>query len=195
MQVETYEITETGTEGLIENVEETKSLIESLGLEGQKKFLNADKPDQLFPYRRMTAQEELVYDLILGEKTALSRYEEAVIPVRVLQVAAHVTQLGFCREIEVWHKPSVNIKDPLLVGIRGEMWSPERYLLARWGEILLPFEELCVMAKEILIADLKNEFAKEKGELESAGQRIEQIATKAVLSGRKPSFNFLVIGD
>lgn len=152
MQVETYEVTEETTEGRPKAEVDAVSLqlIEDLGLDGQRQLLvgsdDEDVGTQLIPYRRMTEQEVVVYQECFKDRGAVEAYSAGPIPVRILQVIAHAKTLF--EDIEVWG-PRVHDPDPLLVGRR----TPERgygteyYLLARWGEALVPFEDLLARAR------------------------------------------------
>lgn len=151
MQIETYEVEEHTTEGRdpFEVDAEAEALIESLGLDGQRSLLvESDDPDvqtkTRVPYRRMTAEEERVYDTLYPEHAKVEAYNVAPIPLRVLQVISHARPLF--KRVEVWG-PKTQDPDPVLVGVVDET-TPHgftrevRYILARWGETLVPFEEL-----------------------------------------------------
>lgn len=181
MNVETFEVEELLADGSTEDQEKAKDLTSSLALEGQKKFFESK---DRFPYRKMTRQEAQVYGLICPSRTALSKYEDSPIPLRVLQVAAHAKGLGFFDELVVMHPASAVQDDPLLVGRKGTEWSGEFYILARWGNILLPFQELMQRAKEIAIAQAKVGFAKVRAQLESDAQAIEEQA-EAYVQGER----------
>ena len=147
MDVETYEAIETTIDG-IETSDEAIALIEQLGLEGQKSLLVKDEDgnEDRIPYRQMTRQEKRIYEFICPSKTELSKYSESPIPVRVMQVAAHAQQ--YFDHLMVWH-PEGNIKDPVLVGIKGSQWSGEIFILARWGECLDSLDNLAKLACNI----------------------------------------------
>lgn len=177
MLVETYEITELTENGVVENPEETKALIESLGLTEQEKFFNGEK-QSVFPYRKMTAKEGLVYRTICSKSSKLEKYGDGLIPLRVLQVAAHAkafessTGTLFIDELEVLHCPTADIKDPVLVGKHNtkNSWGgtdTEFYLLARWGEALESFSELSKIALKMLKDKVKAELAHGIAELKT----------------------------
>jgi hypothetical protein len=159
MQVETFEAVEQTTDTGVAFDAEAVELIERLGLDGQRALLvqretGGDTVTVRSPYRVMTAEEQRVYGVLCPEQTALEKYESSAIPLRILQVAAHATD--FFEKIEVWHPTERVDDDPVLVGVKfGEKnsWGgrPEtRYLLARWGAVLLPMDDLRVMAAKAL---------------------------------------------
>jgi len=188
VEIETFETTEVGVEGKIENFEESKGLCEKLGLEGQKEFFNEEKKE-IIPYRKITAQEKLVYETILPTKHKLKDYSDGVIPLRVLQVAAHAIELGICTVVEVWHQPNGDVKDPLLVGKADDKYSTEYFILARWGEILEPFNKLAEIAKKILIAEYKGRIQKVIHEAKQFECTLEAQAERAILTGKGPSIS------
>ena len=153
MQVETFEVCEVDAKGKvveIENAEEVAAFVEKLGLDAQKKFIGPDSEEgekpALVPYRKMTHDEAFVYSNLCPERCKLERFGESLIPLRVLQVAAHAKGCGLFDELWVWHAANADVKDPVLVGIKGSEWNGERYILARWGEVLDSFESMKAQA-------------------------------------------------
>src|SRR5690606_31479142 len=96
MQVETYEVNETLSDGTVEQMSDPESLalIEQLGLRGQETLLGKreagdDVAVVRCPYRRMSAEEQNVFAVVCPQVTSLEEYASGPIPLRVLQVAAH----------------------------------------------------------------------------------------------------------
>ncbi len=171
MVVETYEVEEVAKQ-TVEQCDEAKALVEELGLQGQAKIYSPpdDAAPSAFPYRKMTAQEAFVYRQLLPSKTKLSDYADGAIPLRVLQVAAHVNKLMAGRancELQVWHPKNADVKDPLLVMREGYEWgSHSNFILARWGDVLEEFSVLANHAKAMYKAQCL-------AKLEEAKQQIE----------------------
>lgn len=183
MLVETFEVEESTDEmALMAADSEGMELIEKLGLEGQKSLSNADTVER-FQYRKMTKDEALVYGAVCPKKTPIKSYCDELIPLRVLQVAAHVDATGFCNEgIMVWHPENGDIKDPVLVGLRKVRTGPgeysyniEQYRLARWGAELPSFDELRTMAKKFWIGSTRAKLAKCKAEIEASERTIDAL--------------------
>lgn len=151
MLVDTYETPEVNEGGIIECVSESIELIESLNLEGQRKLIKPDEngDSKRVPYPKMTKEQKAVIKAICPKESNLSDYSDQAIPLRVLQVAAHANEM-FDR-ILVWHPENADEKDPYLIGRNGEGWGDkEYYMLARWGEELLPWSEMTSKAAKIL---------------------------------------------
>lgn len=151
MLVETFEVTEVDADGNVECDAEALELIEQLGLAGQQKLLTKsdDGKDTRCPYRKMTLEERLVYTTICPKDSELRSFSDSAIPVRVLQVAAHA--VGLFEEIRVWSARTADIKDPVLVGKNkgSDGYTYEFFMLARWGEVLEPFDKLLALALDI----------------------------------------------
>jgi hypothetical protein len=171
--VETYEVTELNDKLELDNSEESQKIVDSLALDGQKKFFNKidDKPVSVFSYRKMTSEEAHVYSTLCSQHTTIKEYSDGIIPLRVLEIAAFVNETGFIDELEVWHPANGDIKDPVLVGkkkVKNKYGNTdtELYILARWGTVLQPLVELAKYAKDILVTKLKNQYATAKSKLD-----------------------------
>jgi hypothetical protein len=171
MLVETYECEETATE-TPELSAEAVELIDKLGLEGQQQLLSRDDDrTERVPYRQMTKEEIFVFGTICPVKTALIKFDSEPMPLRVLQVAAHAKSLDIFKELQVWHRKSSAVKDPVLVGLRTIGYETQTFILARWGEALdeMPFLIKTAMAawKEQMRDSLNEVIAKATSDLAS----------------------------
>lgn len=180
MLVETYEVTEVDGDGNVECDAEAMRLIEELGLEGQQKLINPDTATRT-PYRKMTAEEKWVIEQTCPKKTAIHKYADAPIPVRVLQVAAHAKDLF--ANVYVWHPANADEKDPYLVGVNQVGTATEFFLLARWGEELMPWKKMVVKAgsaaRAAILAKLKSIASEVKVRLaEFESMSPEEVAAK-----------------
>lgn len=184
MEIETYEITEANETGKVDDYEQVKELTEKLQLEGQSVFFQGEKK-VLFPYRKITKQESLVYSTVLSDKTRVEKFQESVIPLRVLQVIAHARELNYYDYLEVWHCPNADLKDPLLVGVKGTEYSGERHILARWGEVLESFETLSKMALIHLKKEARASYDKELAELLCKKDAVEFTVEGRFLQGER----------
>ena len=166
MQVETFEQTEVDCDGTVEKDAEVLALISSLALEGQGKLLSVDGKKRV-PYREMSKREVFVYSQVFPSKEPAHQYQAGPIPLRALQVLAHAHDLVIFKKLEVWH--NANLKDPVLVAFK-EPYGSIPFILARWGEALVPFAELeklaCNMARAKFGAKLKGIAQQVKADLE-----------------------------
>ena len=175
MVVEEFSIEEV-KEATVEQCDEARALVEQLGLTGQARLYRKAEAGEvapsILPYRKMTAQEKWVYEILLPTKSKLENYADGAIPLRVLQIAAHaqslIPSLGDDPwSLYVWHPKNADYKDPLLVMRKGIDWgAQEHYILARWGEELEEFGVMANKAKDIYKA-------KCVAKLEEARQQIE----------------------
>lgn len=167
--VETYEEVETvGPECEVETDAEALELIEQLGLDGQRE-LSSRKDDGTTvrsPYRKATKEESFVCRMICPEATLLTKYNAGPIPLRVMQVAAHATDMFDF--LFVLHPKQV-VKDPFLVGCKGKYdwspWSNEVFMLARWGAELAPWPELKAKAASMFREGYKAALEKIRAEI------------------------------
>lgn len=183
IQVQTYEVEEVQGEcGIMAADAEAQELIEKLGLKGQRELLNPETCTR-FPYRKMTKAERVVFALLFPHQQKLEEFKDSILPIRVLQVAAFVREYegAPCPIIKVWHSGSAK-EDPLLVGHTNE-YGGELYLLARWGEAIVPFDELIDRAKTLWIAKAKAMIFKETEKWKSDLGNLENLAVEAVRSG------------
>lgn len=183
MKVETYEVEQENTEiAQLAADGESAMLIEKLGLNGQKTLMNTDTGTML-PYRLITKEENAVFSTLFPIKTRIEEYKSGPIPVRVLQVAAFVKELGRSdmKILEVWH-PEDAKDDPVLVA-REESWRGTIYLLARWGQALLSFDELREKAVEKLKAVCVGKLKKARAEVESELAHVEDSIRAKMADG------------
>ena len=148
MDVETFEVTEVTTELKTEATEGQLALIEELGLTGQQSLLvtddETDAAVQVCPYRLMTEEEYRVYKVLCPNASKVENFKAHAIPLRVLQVVAHGrTMLEVIGDLQVWHRKSSLVEDPVLVGVKSDyQWDRKVFIVARWGSELSPFEQL-----------------------------------------------------
>lgn len=191
MQIETYEIEEVkGEMGNLAADSEACELIKTLGLEGQQSLVDG-KTDTRFPYPEMSKKEHFVYGNTLPIRTDVSKYNAGIIPLRVLQIIAYAKTVPMITGLEIWHPESAK-EDPLLVGKAKHEngYSTIFYVLARWGDTLLPFASLEVKAKAAYKAKLINKLKAIKTEVDGALTRVEDIVNEKLESGENslPTF-------
>lgn len=131
-------------EETVEQSEEALRIINDLGLTGQQPKSNTTGTIVRFPYRLMTDEELFVYSILCPQKSDLRFYDLSPIPLEVLKTAAYAKSLQDPRiqYLEIWSAVSQKVKDPVLVGKKETYSSSQLYILARWGEELLPLDVL-----------------------------------------------------
>ena len=68
MLVETFEVQEA-TECSQEGIETIQKFVEEMGLEGQERYFRRDADP--CPYRKITAQEKIVYQTLCSKETTI----------------------------------------------------------------------------------------------------------------------------
>ena len=158
MAVEKYIIEETAS--LIHDIDhqdEWKKLLAELKLEGQQNLLNTDnKKSSPCPFVYMNNVMVRVYETICPCKMPVNKYTKTPIPLEVLGLIKLSKDEGYFEKIEVWYDDKSPA--PIIVGYRyddesakqnGYTWMMSKYIIARWGDELLPWEALVLKAKEI----------------------------------------------
>jgi hypothetical protein len=131
--------------GSVEVTEEWKQLAEELGMEGQLKLIapksgeESDKNPS--PYIHMNAKAERVFAILCPEVVDYKKYDKSTIPRDVLREVAMAERLKFFDKICIWYDNAS--PDPLVVGyIKVGTYEYVKHMIARFGDELLPFEEL-----------------------------------------------------
>lgn len=183
MHVETYEeisLHEQGGAIINEEVsEEALALIETLGLTGQAQLLSrrtlgeGEIVETRMPFRFITAEEHRVFSALFPVMTEIGDYDATPIPLQVLQVAAKAKEFfpfGSSPKVGLYvmHPQNHREPDPVLIGRRskpGATWDVQTFLLARWGEALLPLDELRVKAHAVLLPSIQQKVVEAKAQL------------------------------
>lgn len=131
--------------GSVEVTEEWKQLAEELGMEGQLKLIapksgeESDKNPS--PYIHMNAKAERVFAILCPEVVDYKKYDKSTIPRDVLREIALAEKEKFFDKICIWYDDAS--PDPLVVGyIKVGTYEYVKHMIARFGDELLPFEEL-----------------------------------------------------
>lgn len=190
MQIQTYEVEPIDQSEMqaLAAEGEALELIESLGLEGQKTLVN-EETGTILPYRFITAQERFVFKTLFPQETKIENYKDGPIPLRVLQCAAHVKSLARddMKYLQVWY-PRQGVDDPVLVA-RPDYYRDPVYLIARWGQALLDFDELLAKAIKEQKALCKSKLEQVRGEAEALLARLDSYVEGKAAEGTIPSIS------
>jgi hypothetical protein len=131
-------------ETLQQNAEEWEQLCTDLELKQQlKKIGKVEKIAN--PYMRLDPRTERVYEMLCPRKEIYTDYKAGTLPLEVLQEIHRCKKNEWFPVIAVWYDDKS--PDPFLIGYDSKKDEANKYLIARWGDELLPFEQL--MAKAI----------------------------------------------
>jgi len=139
-----------------QNLSNRRELCDSLGLTIQSKLANPKVSphavaNQFYP--SIQWNQLVIWNQFLPKSYSLNKgqwreYQFDVIPNAVLEEINFAHQSGMFSDIEIWTPETVQV-DPLAVGIIGQYPKGRRlsgnaqfYALARWGESLLPFNQI-----------------------------------------------------
>lgn len=135
---------------------EWKKQIEELGLLGQQKLVN--KPDDSNPsiYMYMNESIERVFSVLCPMKENYKVYSKSTIPLEVLKEIALCVHENYFHKIEVWHDDTD--PDPIVVGYTTSEYNSPKHLIARWGDEIIPLNELKIKAENRLIKSARQQY-------------------------------------
>jgi hypothetical protein len=158
-----------------DKIEEWKSKCEELGLSEQLSLAQPEKSP--IPFVSMNTVMNRVYTTLCPEKVDYKRYRKTAIPLEVLSLIALAEKEKYFTEIQIWYDDRT--PDPLAVGIlKKQEWSHDLFLIARWGDVMRPFDEL----KEKAIQVYKNtSIIQLKRSVADANEKIANIDNNVAL--------------
>lgn len=122
-----------------DKIEEWKAKCEELGLTGQLSLMTDGKSP--IPFECMNEAVKRVYETLCPMKEKYKTYHKTAIPLEVLSLIALAEKESYFDEIEIWFDDKT--PDPLAVGtVKDGTWNKKYYPIARWGDVLRPFDEL-----------------------------------------------------
>lgn len=129
-------------EKLSEHATEWEQLCSGLGLRNQlKKIGKAEKIAN--PYLKLDQRTERVYQMLCPRKELYTDYGAGTLPLDVVQEIHRCKQNGWFVQMEIWYDDKS--PDPFLIGYDNKKMG-NKFLIARWGDELLPFEQLVAKA-------------------------------------------------
>jgi len=157
-----------------DKIQEWKDKCLELGLDKQLELANPDKSPVPFECLNMVGFR--VYETLCPAKTEYKTYNKTAIPLEVLSLIALSEKEGYFESIEIWYDDKT--PDPIAIGrIKNGQWNYNYYTIARWGDVLRPFEELKAKALQVYqntqrIA-LNTKLADIKGKIENLNANVE----------------------
>lgn len=125
-------------ETLHENAEEWGQLCTGLALKEQlKKIGKVEKIAN--PYMKLDPRAERVYHMLCPRREAYTVHNASTLPLEVIQEISRCKANEWFPMIEVWYDDKS--PDPFLIGYDSKRGG-NKFLIARWGDELLPFEQL-----------------------------------------------------
>lgn len=171
--VETFVIEET--KELIydgDQIEEWKAKCQELGLENQLTLAQEGKSPIPFAFMNQVAKR--VYETICPMKVEIIKYSKTPIPLEVLGLIQLSQREKYFKSVEIWYDD--RSPDPLAVGRvkkNDYEWNDDFYLIARWGDVLRPFDDLKKMAIKVFTESKRIELKRSLVKLESDLKTLE----------------------
>lgn len=147
--------------------------VESLGLAGQLKLMQnaSNSSASPNPFTPMNTVMQRVYETLCPSKMNYKDYDKSAIPVEVLDLIALAEREGYFVDIKIWYDDKT--PDPIAVGYGSHQYEFMRpkFLIAKWGDVIEPFDQLLLRARKIFFkqrkAELQNKMIESKQKLES----------------------------
>lgn len=158
-----------------DKISEWKEKCIELGLSEQLKLSEDNKSP--IPFENMNEVSKRVYQTLCPAVVEYKKYGKTAIPLEVLGLIKLSEDEKYFDHISIWYDDKS--PDPLAVGVvKINDWSQEYFLIARWGDVLRPFDELMKMAiqryKKKSILDLKNKISEASNKLENIDLNVER---------------------
>lgn len=172
--VQTFVIEETKT--LIyesESIDQWKEKCDALGLDKQLALTQPGKSP--VPFEFMNTVSKRVYETICPAKVEFKDYDKTPIPLEVLGLIKLCVDEKYFSKIEIWYDDKS--PDPLAIGRKSKdsyTWNDDFYLIARWGDVLRPFEELKSKAIAIFTNSKRIEYRRNIVENEAKLKTVEE---------------------
>lgn len=129
-------------------LDEWRSLVERLGMKGQMEC-NKGSDANPIPYMRLNSKWHKVLRTVCPSASDYKAYNHSTVPMDVLEEISFALSIEVFDNIQIWYDEVE--KDPFVVGMkRNANYSQKFFLIAQFGEELLPFEVLETKAKERL---------------------------------------------
>lgn len=167
---------------------EWSSICEELGLDGQKAL--AEKSPELKPppYRAIDPKTSRIIRALCPAKSKVADFSVSTIPLDILQEIKKCITNGWYHELWVCYDDKS--PDPFLVGRINSSWGSPYHLIARWGDELLPFEELEIKAINRLMNDAKVALVEIKSKVDYYLQNPQDFVQMMMGKNEAPKIDF-----
>ena len=110
------------------------------GLELKQQLKKIGKVEKIpNPYVKLDPRTERVYEMLCPQKELYTDYKASTLPLEILQEIHRCKENEWFPVIAIWYDDKS--PDPFLIGYDSKKGG-NKYLIARWGDELLPFEQL-----------------------------------------------------
>ncbi len=163
--------------------QEWSQKISDLGLDGQLELTGNSATKAASPYTFMNRTMIMTFGTICPTKIPVEKYNKSVIPIDVLSHIALCRQEGYFKKLEVWYDDKT--PDPILVGyIKDGYGEKTIHLIARWGDEIIPYEQLIEKAIRRYTEQFVLGLKELKGECESLLTTAD-VAIRQLFAGQK----------
>jgi hypothetical protein len=157
--------------------EEWANICLDLGLEGQTKLIEKSPELKPPPYRAIDP-----------EKSTVESFSVSTIPLDIIREYKKCKDNGWYNELFIYYDNKS--PDPFLIGKLTDGWNSPYHLIARWGDELLPFEELEIKAVNRLLNDAKVSLIEIKSKIDYYLQNPQDFVQMMLGKNELPKIDF-----
>ena len=187
LELETFDLIDMLSEGIDERIEEYKTHASSLEM---------DVSQGVIPFPQLSRAEENTWSVYCPQKNKVKEYKQTI-PLEVIRLIDEVEKRGMFEMIEVWSENKEEV-DPIVVGYqyltdedreKGYTFQMGKFLLARWGLALKPYEEIREQSKKMWKENFITESTKKIKEMQRGLEDVEENCVEYFRGGSQ-SFPF-----
>ena len=167
---------------------EWKQKCEELGLTAQLELANPEKSP--IPFESMNTVSQRVYETLCPSRVNYKEYRKTAIPLEVLGLIHLSVNEGYFEKIDIWYDDKT--PDPIAVGlVKISSYQYDYFTIARWGDVLRPFEELKTLAIQRFINSSKIQI---KTKIADYNNKLENVENNAHRYFEVQADNYDVVG-
>lgn len=161
-----------------------------LGLQSQLRLADRSEDKKAPPYMYVDPKTGAIIKTLCPVQIEYKKYKASTIPLDVLKEIHKCEKNNWYREIAICYDDKS--PDPFVVGFThdSDKWRSDIHLIARWGNELLPFEQLEHKALERVKAGATAAARELKQKMDTALENMDEFA-KDLLNGTAiPQFSY-----
>jgi hypothetical protein len=172
------------------NAAEWFEICSELGLDNQIALADKSETKQAPPYAFCDPKTLKIIQILCPRVVKYKEYKASTIPTDVLKEIQKAEKHGWYMKIEIAYDDQS--PDPFVIGVLPNEyeWRADRHLIARWGNELLPFEQLESKAVARVRDQVVEKLTMEKNAIEFALSNPDAHIRKGLAENNRSSLPF-----